>query len=123
MGTNWDIRCIDCGTDAGVSGNYDPIHQDEIQEILEHAAKFAALRGIGNDFVVTRIGVDVPFEWLAEHAGHRLRPVSEYGDVDGTCAKEFKCAHCGSRLGDCDKDVDHQDACGKRAPTTVRSVP
>jgi hypothetical protein len=114
MGTSWDIRCIDCGEDADVTANYDPIRIYEIQAIIEHAAAFAGMGAVDSDFEVKRVGVYVPFVWLAKHAGHRLRPVSEYGEVDGTCAKDYHCEHCSSRLGQCDKDVDHEGPCGKR---------
>jgi hypothetical protein len=113
MGTSWGIRCLNCGENACIDDNHVPPHFDTIQLMVEHAAKLAALPDMfGLD--VTFTGVSAPLRWLKKHAGHQLRPVSEYGEIDGTCTKDFKCDHCGSRLGSCDKDVDHTDPCGKR---------
>ena len=117
MSTSWDVRCIDCGEDAGVHASREPIRLYEIQSILQDAHKIALLRGVDSDLTLRLIDVVIPIEFFTKHAGHKLRPVSEYGEVDGTCAKDFTCGHCGSRLGQCDKDIGHSDPCGKRAPT------
>jgi hypothetical protein len=120
MGTSYDIRCIDCNETAGLRASYDPVHLDTVQEIISHAVYFAGLADMDTNFEMYACAVYVPTRWLTKHLGHRLRPVSEYGEVDGTCAKYFHCEHCASRLGQCDKDVGHEGACEKREPEGER---
>lgn len=124
MGTSYDLRCIDCGQDAGVSASYDPIRAYELQPFIAVARALAGATGakqlveMKEPFSVTsadmNMGPRISLAWLVEHAGHRIRLVSEYGEVEGTCGQAITCTHCKAQHGYCDKDADHEGDCGKR---------
>lgn len=117
MGTSWDIYCLDCDDEAGVSASYSPIRQNELWPMLEAAPAIGALaeRLVSWELAEYGGGVRAPISWLAKHSAHRLRLRSEYGEIEGQCGKDYCCGHCKSRLGYCERDVGHDGPCGKRS--------
>ena len=114
MGTSWNVRCIDCDKDAGVYAEYSPIYIEEVRQVIRLAPRFANLTiGAGNEIEIRISSLIVPSAWLAEHASHQLRPVSEYGAIDGTCAKETKCEVCSLGIMYCEKEIGHEGKCGR----------
>jgi hypothetical protein len=115
MGTSYYLHCLDCHETERPNSVYDPIREDGIREIIKHAPQLADL-GADFDGNVELVGaVFAPLKWLAAHKGHRLRPVTSGGEIDGQCGKETKCGHCGSHTGYCGRDVDHVGDCSKEA--------
>jgi hypothetical protein len=118
MSTSWDIYCLDCDAVADVSSNHDPIRQNELQPLIEHATAIAALAPLlldANGWELLTYGSSptrAPVEWLASHAGHRLRMRNEYGEIEGQCRKKVRCEHCGQvQYGCCKLDVGHSGVC------------
>lgn len=116
MGTSWDLYCLDCGEEAGVRANYDPIRQYELQPMLDAAPAIGALAERLGGWELSEYGnsLRAPIAWLATHGTHRPRLRSEYGEIEGQCGKDATCAHCKSRLGYCGKDVGHDGPCEAR---------
>lgn len=85
MSCDWNVKCVDCDS---VHPFCDANHRvDLMHSLIRHAAAVAALDPLMQESTVavlelrTSFGV-VDTAWFAEHAGHRLAPVSEYGDLD-----------------------------------------
>lgn len=117
MGTSYDIRCIDCSEDAGVCANHDPVRAWELEPFLACAQQLATMVPYEDSLEIkTSEDTRISLKWLAKHSGHRLRLVSEYGEVQDTCRKRYWCEHCKSALGYCELDADHAEPCGKRPP-------
>ena len=107
MSTDWNVHCLDCKeTHTFCDAN----HMDaEMATLCKHAAAIAALAPLmaESDYLEFRLGSrgEIDTTWFAKHAGHRLVPISEYGDILGQCAVHVKCV-CGSRR-QCTKDYGH----------------
>jgi hypothetical protein len=77
MSTDWRLFCKDCLDTEKLYCSYSPVHLEEVREILKYASVFAR----------SDRGPRIPWDWFARHQGHTLRPISEYGEVDGACAQ------------------------------------
>jgi hypothetical protein len=115
MGTSYDLYCLDCKSEADVSAAWDPIHDYSLTPALLVARSFRAMQPIVFDsgWQLLYEGVRIDINWLVEHGAHRLRIRSEYGEIQGTCAKSILCSHCSSDVGYCTLDIDHEGACKK----------
>lgn len=88
MSTAWDIRCVDC---ESIHGFDDANHRDrEMFVICKHASAIAALVALADELGdALRLQLDsygdIDLHWFAKHAGHRLEPISEYGDPIRQC--------------------------------------
>ncbi len=114
MGTSYNLHCLDCRETAKVAANFDPVRLAYIQPIVQHAeaiSKLGPLFAEDSSWGLECAGVYVPVPWLAKHAGHRIRAISEYGGVENTCAKSVPCSGCGVPRGYCAKDVGHDGTC------------
>lgn len=122
MSCDWDVRCMDCGEDLGVP---DANNRDDVMRTLIGCADAlatlgAALIQVDNANQRTSIECEVSVSgyrfdplWFAQHSGHKLRPVNEYGELDEQCGEWVKC-ECGAQQR-CKLDVGH-DGEHARAP-------
>jgi len=111
MSCNWDVHCLDCNEDAGMSVNHGDGTMRRLvdnRERIEPLGDLLSAEGIWS-LGLTVNGEDVIVNFFAEHRGHRLVPQNEYGEFDTPCGKSFNCPICGpvvcSRL---DHSVAHQ---------------
>ena len=118
MSTDWYVHCLDCKqTHSFTESN----HLDRTMAALcEHAAAIAALQPLfkmGFDIELNIPGtytvIDV--DWFAEHAGHRLVPINEYGALLDQCVEYVRCS-CGNARR-CERERGHD---GEHDPTARR---
>jgi len=112
MSTDWHVHCRDCKETFTFN---DANRMSEVMASLcKHAAAIAALapllREQPNDlmFAVGYSGNygSIDPAWFAKHLGHRLVPISEYGDLLDQCTEYVDCV-CGSRRR-CTRDFEHE---------------
>lgn len=116
MSCDWDVYCVDCKKPLGI---YDANHAlEEMRDIVKLAPDLALLGkaserlGISLELAIGRFGVNP--KWFVEHEGHHLKPIDEYGVLDGKCPLVWKCLCCGTPKV-CEKDEGHPGACGTLA--------
>jgi hypothetical protein len=119
MGTSYDLRCIDCGEDAGISASWDPIRLSAVEPFV------SLVPGLGSTPDVPGLqceldGLRIDLGWCRKHATHRIGLVTEYGEVIGSCSKRIVCPTCKCDRGYCDLDKDHAGECGKRPKEPAR---
>jgi len=84
MSTDWNVHCVDCKSTHVFN---DANHQDTLMALLcKHADAIADLapllrEGAGQDIAIKTYWGDVDADWFARHRGHKLVPISEYGDL------------------------------------------
>lgn len=111
MSLYWDLRCVDCGVDAG----FDNANRmmTEMQALAAGSADLGrafkailAVHGslLGSHLLVDSWGFSIPVAFFVEHGDHRLRPVDEYGRFDTLCAVEYSCARCGQNAICCERE-------------------
>jgi hypothetical protein len=108
VSTDWNVHCVDCNATHQFN---DANHQDELMALLcKHADAIAGLAALTGAAGPTNVelrtyygAIDVG--WFVEHRGHRLVPVSEYGDLLTQCIEYVRCT-CGS-MRRCTRDVGH----------------
>jgi hypothetical protein len=116
MSTDWNIKCLDCNVEHGFDNAN---HQDELMwTLIKHAGAIGALAPL-----LAEPRADVEFrtywgrldaQWFAEHATHRLVPISEYGHLATQC-QEYVTCECGS-MRRCALDQAHEGAHDARKP-------
>ena len=88
--------CVDCRQEAGIDNAN---HADALMQLLiEHRDVLAAITALAEDawsFELSVNGHYVLPHFFRLHAGHTLRPLSEYGTFDTTCGRDFVCPTCG----------------------------
>lgn len=107
MSCEWTIKCVDCDEVPEEIDNAN--HQLlAMQFIVANAKTLSVLYsiatkdcGIFGFEVKLNWSVSIPFEFLAKHADHRLRPYSEYGEYDTPCKEKFWCHLCNATVA-CD---------------------
>ena len=97
MSCNWDVHCLDCHVDAGMSTN-DGL--DVMRLLIGHREKLEPLGGLLAADGVWSVGFTINGEeiiasFFGEHRGHRLSPRNDCGELDGGCGKAFYCPTCG----------------------------
>jgi hypothetical protein len=106
MSTDWNVHCVDCNDTHGFN---DANHEDKLMATLcKHADAIAALAPLlaeGSVTLHTYWG-DVDPRWFAQHKGHKLVPISEYGDLLTQCIEYVTCT-CGS-MRRCTLDAGHK---------------
>jgi len=128
MSCDWDIRCVPCGVNLGIEDANHALEQ--MRALCTHAAAIAALRDLAPfDVTISYFRHDISAAWFAEHAGHELRPIDEYGRLDGQCHKRAGCRDCGT-LRACVLGHGHAGGCAPkceaphpRRPTWVNVAP
>ena len=97
MSCSWDIHCIDCGVDAGMS-----LYRDSgfMRLLVDNRTKLEPLGDLIADKGVWSLGLtingeDVAASFFSEHRGHRLAPRNEHGELDTPCGSTFDCPICG----------------------------
>jgi hypothetical protein len=106
----WSIQCLDCG-EAHTFLNAN--HRDaEMAALCRHAAAIAALAPLFEDpgLGFWELELQTPEgridpRWFAEHAGHRLVPIDEYGHLLTQCPVYVDCAGGSPRR--CTLDYGH----------------
>lgn len=86
MSTYYDIKCLDCGEEAGWHWNHG---EEQLAEILACKEMIAAAAPMVRSVDVTELRIGHPewgggcssVEFIADHLTHNLAVVSEYGDV------------------------------------------
>jgi hypothetical protein len=99
--SNWDIYCLDCHVDAGMSATNHGL--ETIRLLIEHREKleplerFLAADGVWSmGFAVN--GEEVIASFFGEHKGHRLFPRNDSGELDGMCGQSFICPICNTSV-------------------------
>ena len=97
MSTDWNVHCLDCKETHTFD---DANHMDTTMSALcKHAQAIAALAPLllscGTVILEVEHHGRIDAAWFAKHLGHRLVPISEYGDILGQCAEYITCS-CGS---------------------------
>lgn len=100
MSTYWLVLCADCNVEhAGLRVNR---REDLIWAITRHADAIAALVplfeeqstwGTASLTVNSSDGALDP-RWFAEHRGHKLVPINEYGQRADRCPENVRCPTC-----------------------------
>lgn len=116
MSCDWNIRCLDCAITLHFD---DANHQDDLmRSLIRHAPAIAALLPLLEE---SRHGVElktyygvVDVKWLAEHAGHRLQAIDEYGRLDDQCHHNWTCVACSSSHK-CERGLNHEGDHGPKA--------
>lgn len=103
MSHYWDLYCVTCDVPGNVFGwNHG---REALRMFVPHMTAFAALAPAVAAFEATgrtlEIVVGGGAEWqsgliqfAAAHLGHHIRPRSEDGIIDETCAVVTACAFC-----------------------------
>ena len=96
MSCNWDVHCLDCSKDAGMSASHAAdlrllIDHREVLEQLESLLKSDGLWSMG----LTVNGEDVVVGFFGDHRGHVLALRNDAGELDTPCGKTFICPFCG----------------------------
>jgi hypothetical protein len=123
MSTDYRLYCLDCDNQEAIHASYSPVRIEEARDILSKASVFALLGDLDeSEYVIHRDsdrGPRIRWQWFVKHHGHRLRIISEYGEVDGQCSKDISCSACGDvRYHACKLDVDHAGPC---SPVAAKS--
>lgn len=98
MSDSWNIHCLDCNDDAGMSIDF----AKNARLLIEHRKKIEPLGGLLSDelgvwsldLTVNGEEVDAGFFW--NHKGHRLAPRNCEGELDTSCGESFDCPTCGT---------------------------
>lgn len=101
MSCYWHLHCETCKETLDLEGlNRQPYVVRDIIKIAPALVAAGKIRPRTLDLaVVARCGtVAVDLNWLVHHEGHKLVPISEYGQIDGECGAIFPCPHCESRI-------------------------
>jgi hypothetical protein len=97
MSCNWDVHCIDCDMDAGMSVN----HGDKLMRLLvDRRSALEGLEDLGTTDKVWDVrlhvnGEHVPVAFFKEHRGHMIVPLNEHDELDIPCGRTFDCPICG----------------------------
>jgi len=110
MSCNWDVHCLDCHEDAGMSTNGG---LEVMRILIRHREKLEPLeRLLAADGVwsmgFTLNGEEIITSFFGGHKGHQLSPRNDSGELDGKCGKSFDCPICGISVV-CDR-LDHSIA-------------
>lgn len=112
MSCRWDAYCLDCQESAGLENGWNHA-SDDVLALCKHAHFLAQIRPrLGGNFELMRWSSEVPLDWFAKHAQHRLVPRDEYGRCLDECGASFACAGCGHRER-CHRKTGHDGDHGK----------
>ncbi len=120
MSNHWDLRCLDCDVDAGLSWNHGERQLNELVPLLAAIAAAKPAMDLLDCEVVNSTYLDFSgapscvAAFAAHHAGHRVVPVDEYGALSGECGRSYQCGCCGLRPK-CHLPPDHA---GPHRPTS-----
>jgi hypothetical protein len=84
MSIDWNVHCLDCKATHKFE---DANHQDHLMALLcKHADAIADLADLvveagENDIELKTWWGRVDVQWFKTHRGHRLVPISEYGEL------------------------------------------
>ena len=97
MSCSWDVHCIECNVDAGMSS----CRNSEFMRLLvdnraklESLGDLIAVEGVWS-LGLTINGEDVVASFFSKHRGHMIVPRNEYGELDIPCGSTFDCPICG----------------------------
>lgn len=96
MSCDWNIKCVTCDVVHG----FDEANNEKqlMRDLIEHRHAFAAfhpvtISGCEVKLLTTWYG-SIDTEWFVQHHDHELRPVNEYGVLDGECGRQVRCQEC-----------------------------
>jgi hypothetical protein len=107
MSADWHVHCLDCND----TQTFDDAHhmQGTMAALCKNAEAIAALVPLIRDGGALGLEVrnhgEVDTQWFAQHLGHRLVPINEYGEALGECSERVDCA-CGSPMS-CKREYGH----------------
>lgn len=55
----------------------------------------------------------LPLDWLAEHGNHKIKAISDYGQIDGDCYKQVQCGVC-LHVERCRRPEGHEGVCSSK---------
>lgn len=120
MSTHWDIKCFDCGEEAGFRINHGERQLTEIIRVLPclPAAKVAmdVIEDIAYPEIHWSSSCEGPSlsdlcQFAIDHGEHKLKLYNEYGQWSDQCHEYFKCKCCGTNTN-CKKLAGHDGDCG-----------
>lgn len=96
MSTDWNIHCVDCNSTHMFS---DANHQEDLMRVLiRHRDAIASIAPLlaesRSDIEFGTHWGSIDASWFAEHKGHKLQPINEYGRLDDQCRESVPC-ECG----------------------------
>lgn len=99
MSTDWDVFCLDCGKECGISNAN---HADDgMLELIRFAPALQDLskheHGWRIDVEIKVCGQLVFLDFFRIHGRHNLVPRSEYGEILASCAEpvhKTTCQNC-----------------------------
>lgn len=95
MSNHWDIACVDCGEELGLSINHrDDLMRDLITHRVTWEAMAVPLASVCGE-IHLGYGATLDLEFFEKHKGHCLRPVDECGRHDTPCGQQVRCRRCG----------------------------
>lgn len=97
MSTDWNVHCVDCNDTHRFN---DANHMDDLMWTLcKHADVIAGLAPLlasnRDDVELRTYWGRIDADWFAQHKGHKLVPISEYGDLATQCPEYVDCK-CGT---------------------------
>jgi hypothetical protein len=94
VSTDYYVYCLDCKERSEFEA-----HPMQLRDLITHADSLAKAAEIQKviDLDCLYLGRSFYPSWFAQHQGHRLTLIDEYGRVDGQCQKYASCSHCGKR--------------------------
>ncbi len=97
MSTDWNVYCRTCKSTHRFD---DANHQDEFMaKLIKYAdaiASLAPLLATVPDVVLHTPWGEISASWFAQHRGHDLVPISEYGNTLTQCTEYVGCT-CGTQ--------------------------
>ncbi len=117
MSDHYFPHCLDCedtcNTFDGWTFRHDWGPILGMRHEIAALAKASKAANHGGMLLQTVLEGRIDIHWFAEHHEHRLRIISEYGTIEGTCSKRVAC-DCGHGAY-CRREPDHDGACDAKA--------
>jgi len=91
MSTSYDFYCHDCHKESDMERSDTNHRYGLLVKLLEHKdaiAEVASIKGLYEEACLTVDQVWIDFKFFAEHKGHKLGVISEYGEIVGMCGWE-----------------------------------
>lgn len=101
MSCNWNVYCVDCSENAGMSVNHGEatmrllVDRRAVLELLGHTFTDGKSLGSAWDLTLMLDGVNIDVSFFLRHREHNIRPRNEYGEFDAPCGGIFDCPFCG----------------------------
>ncbi len=111
MSKDFYVYCLRCKERHDLGINHG---DDQMRTWVQHAGAIAGLlplmRAHWSDVSLTTYNQTIDVSWFAEHAGHELGVIDEYGRLLDQCEHRVKCAGC-DHQHNCLRKRAHEGAC------------